>query len=71
MPKNALDRVTIEVICSECGTGHCKPIAYFRNHSNLTCDGCGTGISIENKEFHASIVEFGRTMARLRDPYMH
>jgi ribosomal protein S27E len=71
MRKNALDSVTIEVICRDCGTGHCRSIGYFRDHSNLTCQGCGTGISIQNKQFHASIVEFGQIMARLREPYTH
>jgi hypothetical protein len=71
MRKNALDSVTIEVICRDCGTGHCGSIGYFRDHSNLTCQGCGIGISIQNKQFHASIVEFGQIMARLREPYTH
>jgi hypothetical protein len=68
MLKNALDTVTIEVICGACGTGQSKSIGYFRNHWHLTCDGCGSLISVENKQFRASIAEFGRTMARLRNP---
>ena len=71
MPKNSLDKVTIEVICSACGTGQSRPIGYFRNHSRLTCDGCGNEISMENKQFSASIAELGRAMARLREPYLH
>ena len=71
MRTNALDSVTIEVVCRDCGTGQCRPFGYFRNHSNITCDGCGTEISIDNELFRASLVEFGQTMARLRRPYMH
>jgi hypothetical protein len=71
MLKNSLDNITIEVICGTCGTGHSKSIGYFRNHSLLTCDGCGSEISVENKQFRASIAEFGRAMARLRIPYLH
>jgi hypothetical protein len=66
MPENALDNLTIEIICSACGTGQSKLIGYFRDHAHLTCDGCGSVISLENKRFRASIAEFGRTMARLR-----
>ena len=71
MRKNALDRVAIDVICADCGTAQCRPIEYFRDHSNLTCDGCGAEIIIENKDFRATIAEFGQTMARLRRPYTH
>jgi hypothetical protein len=69
MPKNALDNVTIEIICGVCGTGQSRLIGYFRDHSHLTCDGCGCEMSLENKQFRASIVEFGVTMARLRDAH--
>ena len=71
MPKSSLDDITIEVICGTCGTGQSRPIGYFRNHSHLTCDGCGSEITVENEKFRASIAEFGRTMARLREPYLH
>ncbi|HEY7245029.1 MAG TPA: hypothetical protein VH678_14235 [Xanthobacteraceae bacterium] len=71
MRKNALDNVRIEVICRDCGTAQGRPIGYFRDHSNLTCHGCGTEIVLENRQFYASIVEFGKTMARLRDPCLH
>jgi len=66
MPKNALDKVTIEVVCADCGTGHFKPIGYFRDQAHLTCDCCGSEIRMENKQFRASIAEFAQTMARLR-----
>ena len=69
--KNSADKVTIEIVCGTCGTGQSKPIGYFRNHSHLICDGCGSEITIENEKFRASIAEFGRTMARLREPYLH
>jgi hypothetical protein len=71
MKTNALDSATIEVVCRDCGTCHSKPIGYFRDHSKLTCCGCGTEIRIENEEVQASIVELGLTMARLRRPFMH
>jgi hypothetical protein len=66
MRKNTLDRVMIEVLCGDCGTGQFRSIGYFRDHSHLTCDGCGTDIRMENEQFRASIAEFGRTMARLK-----
>ena len=71
MLKNSLDDITIEVICGTCGTGQAKPIGYFRNHSHLTCDGCGGEIAVQNEQFRASIAEFGLAMARLRNPYLH
>jgi len=71
MPKSSRDDITIEVICGTCGTGQSRPIGYFRNHSHLTCDGCGSEITVENERFRASIAEFGRAMARLRNPYLH
>ena len=71
MSKSSLDDITMEVICGTCGTGQSKPIGYFRNHSHLTCDGCGSEITVENERFRASIAEFGRAMARLRNPYLH
>jgi hypothetical protein len=66
MPKNALDKVTIEVVCTDCGTGQFKPIGYFRDHAHLTCDCCGSEIRMENEQFRASIAEFAQTMARLK-----
>ena len=60
MRKNALDRVAIDVICADCGTGQCKPIEYFRDHASLTCDGCGAEIIMENKDFRATIAELAR-----------
>ncbi len=65
------DNVMVEIICGACGAGQCKPIEYFRQHSQLTCDVCANNISIDNKQFHAVIAEFGRTMARLREPYLN
>jgi len=47
MSKSSLDDITMEVICGTCGTGQSKPIGYFRNHSHLTCDGCGSEITFE------------------------
>ena len=66
MPKNALDKVPIEIVCTDCGTGQFKPIGYFRDHAHLTCDCCGSEIRMENEQFRASIAEFARTMARLK-----
>jgi len=71
MPKYALDKMMIEVVCVDCGTGQLKPIGYFHNHSHVTCDGCGSEINVENKAFRASIGEFGRIMARLKEPYLN
>jgi transposase-like protein len=71
MLKNSVENVKIEIVCGTCGTGQSKPIGYFRNHSHLTCDGCGSEITVENEQFRASIAEFGRAMARLREPYLH
>ena len=71
MLKNSLDNLTIEVVCGTCGTGQLKPIGYFRNHSHLTCDGCGSEISVESKQFDGSIAELGRAMAHMRNPYLH
>jgi hypothetical protein len=71
MLKNSVDKVTIEIVCGTCGTGQSKPIGYFRNHSQLTCDGCGSEITVENKQLRVSIAEFERAMARLREPYLH
>jgi len=71
MLKNSVDNVTIEIVCGICGTGQSKPIGYFHNHSHLTCEGCGSEISLENEQFRGSIAEFGRAMARLRNLYRH
>ena len=71
MLKNSVENIKIEIVCGTCGTGQSKPIGYFRNHSHLSCDGCGSEITFENEQFRASIAEFGRAMARLREPYLH
>jgi hypothetical protein len=61
MLKNSVDKVTIEIVCVTCGTGQSKPIGYFRNHSQLTCDGCGSEITVENRHLRVSTAEFDRT----------
>jgi hypothetical protein len=71
MRKDDLDEIRIDVICGDCGTGQCRPIKYFRKHSNLVCEDCGAEILLDNKRFQASIAEFGRTMVRLRRSYVH
>jgi len=71
MRKDGLDQVRIDVICGDCGTGQCRPIEYFRKHSNLVCEDCGAEISLDNKQFKASIAEFGWTMVRLRRSCVH
>jgi hypothetical protein len=45
--------------------------AYWIFSQPLSCDGCGSEITFENEQFRASIAEFGRAMARLREPYLH
>ena len=71
MRANLLESVRIEVVCRDCGTGHSKPVGYFRDHSKLTCCGCGIDITLESEDVQASIVELGQTMARLKRPFMH
>jgi len=71
MLKNSGDKITIEIVCLACGSGQSKSIGYFRNHSQLTCDGCGREITVENKQLRVSIAELERAMAHLREPYLH
>ena len=66
MRNHGLDDVRVDIICVDCGTGHYKPIGWFRKYANLICRGCGSEITVKNKQLQASIVEFGKTMERLR-----
>jgi hypothetical protein len=61
-----LDDVQVDIICVDCGTGHYKPIGWFRKHANLICHGCGSEIIVNNEQLQANIVEFSKTMERLR-----
>jgi hypothetical protein len=69
--RNRLDDLRIDVICGDCGTAHCRRIGYFRKHTSLTCAACGTEIMFHNKQLQASIIEFDRTMTRLRRSWLH
>jgi hypothetical protein len=44
----------------------CKPIGWFRDHSKLSCVGCGYEIAFHNEEFRAEINELRAVMSGLR-----
>src|SRR6516164_1318571 len=46
--------------------GHCKPIGWFRDHSKLSCEGCGYEIALHNEELRAEINELHSVMSGLR-----
>jgi hypothetical protein len=52
MRRASSENVRVNVICVHCGMEHCKPIGWFRDHSKLSCEGCGYEIAL-----HAEINE--------------
>jgi transposase-like protein len=66
MRRASSENVKVNVICVRCGTEHHKPLSWFREHSRLTCDGCGYEIALHNEQLRAAINELRPVMSRLR-----
>jgi transposase-like protein len=66
MRRASFDNVQVNVICLPCGTEHHKPLGWFREHSRLTCDGCGYEIALHNERLRAEINELRPVMLGLR-----
>jgi hypothetical protein len=45
---------------------HHKPLKWFRDHSRLTCEGCGYEIALHNEQLCAAINELHTVMSKLR-----
>jgi predicted RNA-binding Zn-ribbon protein involved in translation (DUF1610 family) len=64
---NALSEGTVvEITCPCCGDGHSTTIMWLRDHSSLTCSGCGFEIVLINERLLASIAEFSHATRGLK-----
>ncbi len=66
MRRASSENVQVNVICVYCGTEHHKPLGWFRDHSRLTCEGCGYAIALQNEQLRAAINELRPVMSGLR-----
>ena len=66
MRRASSENVQVKVVCVYCGTEHHKPLGWFRDHSRLTCDGCGYEIALQNEQLRAAIDELRPVMSGLR-----
>ena len=66
MRRTSSENVRVNVICVRCGTEHHKPLGWFRDHSKLSCDGCGYAIALQNEQLRAAINELRSVMLGLR-----
>ena len=55
MRRASSENVQVNVICVHCGTEHHKPLGWFRDHSRLSCEGCGYAIALQNEQLRAAI----------------
>ena len=66
MRRASSENVLVNVICVHCGTEHRKPLRWFRDHSRLSCEGCGYAIALQNEQLRAAINELRAVMSGLR-----
>ena len=66
MRRASSENVQVNVICVHCGTEHHKPLRWFRDHSRLSCEGCGYAIALQNEQLRAAINELRAVMSGLR-----
>ena len=66
MRRASFENVQVNVICVHCGTEHHKPLGCFRDHSTLSCGGCGYAMALQNEKLRAAINELRSVMSGLR-----
>ena len=66
MRRASSENVQVNVTCVHCGTEHHKPLGWFRDHSRLSCEGCGYAIALQNERLRAAINELRPVMSGLR-----
>jgi hypothetical protein len=63
MRRASSENVQVNVVCVHCSMEHCKPIGWFRDHSQLSCEGCGYEIALYNEQLRAEINELRAVMS--------
>jgi ribosomal protein S27E len=58
MAERLFENASISVPCLGCGHKNKKTVGWLRDHTDLTCEGCGTKIKIDNADFRS---ELGRS----------
>ena len=66
MPKPLFDDTAVDIVCGDCGEQHRKTIRWLRDYTNLTCEGCGSEIALQNELLRGNIDELDRVMRSLR-----
>ena len=66
MPKPLFDDTAVDIVCGDCGEQHRKTIRWLRDYTNLTCEGCGSEIALQNELLRGNIDELDRVMRGLR-----
>ena len=66
MPKPLFDNTAVDIVCGDCGEQHRKTIRWLRDYTNLTCEGCGSEIALQNELLRGNIDELDRVMRGLR-----
>ena len=54
MRRASSENVKINIVCTYCGMEHCKRLGWFRDHSSLSCGGCGYEIALRNEQLRAA-----------------
>src|ERR1700681_3843505 len=68
MSSPPLDEMAVEIVCSCCRNQHSTTVRWLRDHSRLTCRGCGFDIALQNEELRAALTSSPTRCVASSDP---